>query len=34
VGIAEQHAMTFAAGLAVEGVKPFAAIYSTFMQRY
>ena len=33
VGIAEQHAMTFAAGLAVEGVKPFAAIYSTFMQR-
>ena len=32
VGIAEQHAMTFAAGLAVEGIKPFAAIYSTFMQ--
>jgi len=33
VGIAEQHAMTFAAGMAVEGLKPFAAIYSTFMQR-
>lgn len=33
VGIAEQHAVTFAAGLAVEGVKPFCAIYSTFMQR-
>ena len=33
VGIAEQHAMTFAAGIAVEGLKPFAAIYSTFMQR-
>ena len=33
VGIAEQHAVTFAAGLAVEGIKPFAAIYSTFMQR-
>lgn len=32
VGIAEQHAVTFAAGLAVEGVKPFCAIYSTFMQ--
>ncbi|MDH5488857.1 MAG: 1-deoxy-D-xylulose-5-phosphate synthase, partial [Rhodospirillaceae bacterium] len=33
VGIAEQHAVTFAAGLAAEGVKPFCAIYSTFMQR-
>jgi 1-deoxy-D-xylulose-5-phosphate synthase len=33
VGIAEQHAVTFAAGLACEGVKPFAAIYSTFLQR-
>ncbi|HIJ64239.1 MAG TPA: 1-deoxy-D-xylulose-5-phosphate synthase, partial [Rhodospirillaceae bacterium] len=33
VGIAEQHAVTFAAGLAVEGFKPFCAIYSTFMQR-
>jgi len=33
VGIAEQHAVTFAAGLAVEGMKPVAAIYSTFLQR-
>jgi 1-deoxy-D-xylulose-5-phosphate synthase len=33
VGIAEQHGVTFAAGLAVEGLKPFCAIYSTFMQR-
>jgi 1-deoxy-D-xylulose-5-phosphate synthase len=33
VGIAEQHAVTFAAGMAVEGVKPFCCIYSTFMQR-
>lgn len=33
VGIAEQHAVTFAAGLACEGYKPFCAIYSTFMQR-
>src|SRR4029078_3638383 len=33
VGIAEQHAVTFAAGLACEGVKPFATIYSTFLQR-
>ena len=33
VGIAEQHAVTFAAGMAVEGVKPYCAIYSTFMQR-
>ncbi len=33
VGIAEQHAITFAAGLASEGYKPFAAIYSTFLQR-
>ncbi|MBY5612234.1 1-deoxy-D-xylulose-5-phosphate synthase [Rhizobium leguminosarum] len=33
VGIAEQHAVTFAAGLAAEGYKPFAALYSTFMQR-
>jgi 1-deoxy-D-xylulose-5-phosphate synthase len=33
VGIAEQHAVTFAAGLACEGVKPFVAIYSTFLQR-
>jgi 1-deoxy-D-xylulose-5-phosphate synthase len=33
VGIAEQHAVTFAAGLAVEGYKPFCAIYSTFLQR-
>lgn len=33
VGIAEQHAVTFAAGMAVEGVKPFVAIYSTFLQR-
>jgi 1-deoxy-D-xylulose-5-phosphate synthase len=33
VGIAEQHAVTFAAGLASEGYRPFAAIYSTFLQR-
>ncbi|MGB8817057.1 MAG: 1-deoxy-D-xylulose-5-phosphate synthase [Rhizobiaceae bacterium] len=33
VGIAEQHAVTFAAGLATEGFKPFVAIYSTFLQR-
>ena len=33
VGIAEQHAVTFAAGLATEGLKPFVAIYSTFLQR-
>ena len=33
VGIAEQHGVTFAAGLAAEGLKPFAAIYSTFLQR-
>src|SRR3954452_16256543 len=33
VGIAEQHGVTFAAGLATEGYKPFAAIYSTFLQR-
>jgi len=33
VGIAEQHAVTFAAGLCTEGFKPFAAIYSTFLQR-
>jgi 1-deoxy-D-xylulose-5-phosphate synthase len=33
VGIAEQHAVTFAAGLAAEGMKPFCAIYSTFLQR-
>jgi 1-deoxy-D-xylulose-5-phosphate synthase len=33
VGIAEQHAVTFAAGLATQGYKPFAAIYSTFLQR-
>jgi 1-deoxy-D-xylulose-5-phosphate synthase len=33
VGIAEQHAITFAGGLAAEGFKPFAAIYSTFLQR-
>ncbi len=33
VGIAEQHAVTFAAGLAADGMRPFAAIYSTFMQR-
>lgn len=33
VGIAEQHAVTFAAGMACEGYKPFAAIYSTFLQR-
>jgi 1-deoxy-D-xylulose-5-phosphate synthase len=33
VGIAEQHAVTFAAGLAAQGFKPFAAIYSTFLQR-
>ncbi|XVF28442.1 hypothetical protein REPUB_Repub15cG0029700 [Reevesia pubescens] len=33
VGIAEQHAVTFAAGLACEGLKPFCAIYSSFMQR-
>jgi len=33
VGIAEQHAVTFAAGLACEGLKPFCAIYSTFLQR-
>ncbi|MEL6323244.1 MAG: 1-deoxy-D-xylulose-5-phosphate synthase [Pseudomonadota bacterium] len=33
VGIAEQHGVTFAAGLAADGMKPFAAIYSTFLQR-
>jgi 1-deoxy-D-xylulose-5-phosphate synthase len=33
VGIAEQHAVTFAAGMATRGMKPFAAIYSTFLQR-
>jgi len=33
VGIAEQHAVTFAAGLACEGMAPFVAIYSTFLQR-
>jgi len=33
VGIAEQHAVTFAAGMAAEGMKPYAAIYSTFLQR-
>ena len=33
VGIAEQHAVTFAAGLATEGFKPFAAIYSTFLTK-
>jgi 1-deoxy-D-xylulose-5-phosphate synthase len=33
VGIAEQHAVTFSAGLAAEGLKPFCAIYSTFLQR-
>lgn len=33
VGIAEQHAVTFAGGLAIEGFKPYVAIYSTFMQR-
>ncbi|MGH7188935.1 MAG: 1-deoxy-D-xylulose-5-phosphate synthase [Acetobacteraceae bacterium] len=33
VGIAEQHAVTFCAGMATEGMKPFAAIYSTFLQR-
>ena len=33
VGIAEQHAVTFAAGLSTEGIKPFVAIYSTFLQR-
>jgi 1-deoxy-D-xylulose-5-phosphate synthase len=33
VGIAEQHAVTFAAGMACEGMKPFVAIYSTFLQR-
>ncbi|MCW2391675.1 1-deoxy-D-xylulose-5-phosphate synthase [Sphingobium sp. B11D3A] len=33
VGIAEQHAVTFAAGLAAQGMRPFAAIYSTFLQR-
>ncbi|CAK7192327.1 1-deoxy-D-xylulose-5-phosphate synthase [Commensalibacter sp. Nvir] len=33
VGIAEQHAVTFAAGLATEGIRPFCAIYSTFLQR-
>ena len=33
VGIAEQHAVTFCAGLATEGYKPFCAIYSTFLQR-
>jgi len=33
VGIAEQHAVTFAAGLAADGMKPFATIYSTFLQR-
>ncbi len=32
VGIAEQHAVTFAAGMACEGLKPFATIYSTFLQ--
>lgn len=33
VGIAEQHAVTFSAGLATEGLKPFCAIYSSFLQR-
>lgn len=33
VGIAEQHAVTFAAGLATQGIKPFVALYSTFLQR-
>ena len=33
VGIAEQHATTMAAGLATQGMKPFLAIYSTFLQR-
>ncbi len=33
VGIAEQHAVTFAAGMATDGMKPFCAIYSTFLQR-
>lgn len=33
VGIAEQHAVTFAAGLSIEGIKPFVAIYSSFLQR-
>lgn len=33
VGIAEQHSVTFAAGLAAEGLKPFCAIYSSFLQR-
>jgi 1-deoxy-D-xylulose-5-phosphate synthase len=33
VGIAEQHAVTFCAGMAIEGYKPFATIYSTFLQR-
>src|SRR5207302_2921702 len=33
VGIAEQHAVTFAAGIAAEGYKPFVAVYSTFLQR-
>lgn len=33
VGIAEQHAVTFAAGLAAEGLKPFCTIYSSFLQR-
>ena len=33
VGIAEQHAVTFAAGMAADGMKPYAAIYSTFLQR-
>ena len=33
VGIAEQHAVTFSGGLATEGYKPYAAIYSTFLQR-
>ncbi len=33
VGIAEQHAVTFAAGMAADGLKPFAALYSTFLQR-
>ncbi len=33
VGIAEQHAVTFAGGLACEGLIPFVAIYSTFLQR-
>ncbi len=33
VGIAEQHAVTLAAGMAISGIKPFVAVYSTFMQR-